>query len=281
MSVVVCNPFLIPISLSYQARDALTASPLLGLEATPQPAWYNLSDVFRAWDLFTTAAATQAETQASQAGKGAGEELVESMSYDLVNVGREALATLSNTLFARLNQSSTAKQALERGQLLLALHADADALLCTDAGFSLGQWLTKARGWGNTTDDKDFLESVTRAQPTTWMPACDPTRPLSAEAGGCGSESGLMDYANKQWGGLVSAFYSPRLQCFIDQAEEDLAAGSASLNKTAYYVRLDAQAWAFQRDIGGKRFPICWTPRGDAVQLSRQLIRKYWPTIQP
>ena len=33
--------------------------------------------------------------------------------------------------------------------------------------------------------------------------------------GTCGTRSDLADYSNKQWGGLVSGFYSPRQQCYV------------------------------------------------------------------
>lgn len=199
------------------------------------------------------------------------------VAYDIVNVGREALATLSNSLFEAMNKSTTAKQVLERGQDLLALQADANSLLCSDQSFSFGEWITMARRWGNTTEEMDFLETVARMQPTTWLPACDPT--TNPRPTGCGSTSGLMDYANKQWGGLVGAFYSERLKCYIGQAEEDFSNGQ-NVNTTAYYEKLDMQSWQFQHDIGGRQFPLCWTPVGDPIYLSRLLIEKYWPIVQ-
>ena len=115
------------------------------------------------------------------------------LSYDLVNVGRECLAKLSNQLFWKLENSASLPDVTYAAASMVALQRDADRLLCADDSFSLGRWLLEARAWGKTDDESNYFEWQARAQPTTWLPAC-PTRPTSNRtADTCGSRSDLAD----------------------------------------------------------------------------------------
>ena len=83
----------------------------------------------------------------------------------------------------------------------LAMHVD--ALLCADFGFTAGWWVAAAKKLGATAAEKRSLEWAARAQPTTWLPACDakdwPTPPGTVNdqvTGTCGSRSDLADYSN-------------------------------------------------------------------------------------
>ena len=95
----------------------------------------------------------------------------------------------------------------------------------------------------------------------------------------CGSRSDLADYSNKQWGGLISGFYSPRQQCYVEiVAKKGLPVVT---NDTDYNICIDKVGWDFQHDFGGQKFPVCGPAVvGDAVKLSRRLITKY-PTVPP
>ena len=115
------------------------------------------------------------------------------LSYDLVNVGRECLAKLSNQLFWRLENATSLPAVKSAAASMVALQRDVDRLLCADSGFSFGRWILEARAWGKTEDEASYFEWQARAQPTTWLPAC-PNRPTSNRtADTCGSRSDLAD----------------------------------------------------------------------------------------
>jgi hypothetical protein len=127
------------------------------------------------------------------------------------------------------------------------------------------------------------LEWAARAQPTTWLPACPPTEwptpsgnVSNQVTGTCGTRSDLADYSNKQWGGLISGFYSPRQQCYVKLVQSQ---GSTSSNDPAYNKCLDKVAWDFQHDFGGIKTPICGGGDGgvvgDPVAISLKLLQKY------
>ena len=51
---------------------------------------------------------------------------------------------------------------------MLDLTADLDRILLTDKHFLMADWITAARQFGNTSDERLWLEWNARAQVTTW-----------------------------------------------------------------------------------------------------------------
>lgn len=248
------------------ASDGITSYPLAEQEGVaPIPDWYNTSVLWYSWGQLVN------EWQPSSSATPA--------HFDLVNLGRECLAKLSNSIFWKLDKATTVQEVSSAGQAMLELQVDIDKLLCANGGFSLGQWLTSARLWGgNDTDLSDYMEWSARSQVTSWLPACEVRPTSNTTMDVCGSRSDLNDYANKQWGGLVASFHTGRIQCFVSQAASDFARG-APLDYYAYNKCLDDWTWTWQHDFGGKLYPICWEPTGDAIAISKELLEKYSPLL--
>lgn len=85
----------------------------------------------------------------------------------------------------------------EHSLALLQLLSDLDELLSSNDGFLLGPWLESAKSWGVTDSEKQLLEWNARLQITLWGETPQGITELS-------------DYANREWGGLVSSFYKAR-----------------------------------------------------------------------
>ena len=201
------------------ASDGLTSYPI-GAEQEgvgPQPAWYDEDKVWGVWTTLIELAAAL----------GGDERIPTTLRYDIVNVGRECLAKRSNALFAALEAAGqrggggSAAAVRSASEAMGALQRDADALLSTDAAFSLGRWVGAARASlpGASAEQKQWLAWQARAQVTTWLPACAPDvapgwPSSNTTKGSCGSRSDLADYANKQWGGLIETFYAERMACY-------------------------------------------------------------------
>jgi alpha-N-acetylglucosaminidase len=241
-----------------------------GDEEDVQPLWYDIAEVFRAWKLLTdTAKRFEKET------------MPETLMYDIVNVGREYLAKVSNAKFSALANATSAAAVAKAGADLNEISDDVDELLCTDFGFRASWWIDAAVKLGTTADEKRSLEWAARAQPTTWLPACDekswptPSGNVSNQVTGtCGTRSDLADYSNKQWGGLIKNFYSPRQQCYVQLvAQRGLPVSTADAD---YNKCLDKVAWDFQHDFGAKQLPLC-PKSGDATTISTALQAKYSP----
>ena len=282
------------------ASDGLTSYPV-GAEqehVAPQPSWYNESKLWEVWSLLTDLASEHVGRDSAQNGNDGHAKtatpvaLPSTLSYDLVNVGRECLAKFSNQLFQtleaagrRVNSHNSA--AVHSSSARMAqLQTDADSLLRTDAAFSLTRWVSsaqscsRARG-GDETASKWFAWQA-RSQVTTWLPACDPNTPpgwpsSNTTKGVCGARSDLADYANKQWGGLVASYYRDRMACYEASRNSSLPTGIFSLNVTAYNVCIDRVSWLFQRSSVGENGAWPWVSGEDPVGLSQRLIAKWRP----
>ena len=199
--------------------DALTSYPVGAQQehVAPKPDWYSAADMQKAWRLLLTVAEKR---------KG---ELSTTLRYDIVNTGREVLAKISNRLFNATTAATNAVELAAAMAPMMEILEDADELLCTDNGFSIAEWISMARAWGDTAEGKDDLEWAARVQPTTWLPAC----PLAAQPTSnrthsiCGARSDLADYSNKQWGGLVNGYYRGRYECYNTSVSKAFASGGS------------------------------------------------------
>ena len=228
-----------------------------------------LCDVFHAWESLGLA---QQETSFFTGDSN------ETFRYDLINVAREVLAQLSTP--AALNFSdSTKRQVLDQDELVstgmfyIELLNDIDKLVATDVGFLLGPWLESSKKWGakgandcysailDGSDCQKFYEWNARTQITTW----NPTPKNSPKILG-----GPVDYASKQWSGLIQDYYARRANILLGQALHDQAAGK-SLNQTET-DRLFAQH-AYEWTTSTKKYPS--SVRGDAFEIAREMYLKY------
>jgi alpha-N-acetylglucosaminidase len=231
-------PLLSPPHLIAEANATHTATP-----ATP------------AWD-FDSALLTDAAAQLL-ASSGA---LQQSAAYrfDLVNVHRELLQSLSSAMIRDVSAAYVARDAhaLDRsGARLLALLDDLDTLCGSDPNFLLGRWIRDARSWSATPAEADYYERNARTIVSIWMPW---------------KTGGLRDYAAKAWNGMFRTYYRPRWALLITHLQQSLRAGSP-FDPAAYDAALrDLDfAWTLNRS----RHPT--EPTTDPVRTSRAMLAKY------
>mmetsp|Transcript_3055 Transcript_3055/g.4692 ORF Transcript_3055/g.4692 Transcript_3055/m.4692 type:complete len:989 (-) Transcript_3055:215-3181(-) len=291
-----------------KAREGLTVLPLGGGEDQPQHEWYELSKALSAWkmlvkgslsiisnqeqhrrgksrrksgssssnDLHSSSASSTSSSSSSSPPRSV---FPSTLNYDIVNVGREVLAKVSTRMFFHMTNATTPSAVNSTGQKLLDIQRDADELLCSDPGFRVAEWISQAtsmadvlieegRGRESSSsssridDIRRYFELNARSQPTTWEP----------QQKGSTQLTGIVDYANKHWGGLVGSFYRGRTKCYIDQYMEDFCGGdddscspmdiagegtSASFNKTSYIKRVAEWSYQWTHDFGARRYPLC------------------------
>eukprot|EP00440_Ansanella_granifera_P043240 gb/GFBE01046875.1/.p1 GENE.gb/GFBE01046875.1/~~gb/GFBE01046875.1/.p1 ORF type:complete len:807 (+),score=163.64 gb/GFBE01046875.1/:1-2421(+) len=211
----------------------------------------------------------------------------EPFRYDLINLGRDVLARLSTPLSIDFHAAAlpsagasgavpSAKEVTRTGDLYLQLLADLDKLVGTDQAFLLGSWLSMARRFGKNSSDcsvvglpaiascEDFYEWNARVQITTW----NPTMPGDVKI-----PDGPVDYANKQWSGLISGYYAARAARLQRLALDAAAAGKAveAAAVDSAFAALAAQ-WTTAFDV---RYPE--SPEDDARGVSWEMLRKYEP----
>ncbi|MFF8639644.1 alpha-N-acetylglucosaminidase [Streptomyces sp. NPDC015345] len=136
--------------------------------------------------------------------------------YDLVDVARQALAHRSRQLLPQL------RTAYRRGDqetfralstLWLRLMRLSDEVTGTDPAFLLGPWIEAARRMGTQEAERAEFERTAKVLITVWGDRA------TADGGR------LHEYGNREWHGLMSDFYVPRWQKWLDELADALATG--------------------------------------------------------
>jgi len=208
---------------------------------------YDVPTLLRAW---------QALTECS----GELEDLA-TYQHDLVDVARQVLMDLSNVFYADMLDAYHAHDREAFGEAagrFRQLIRDVDALLATRREFLLGMWIADARRWGQTEQEKRHYEWNARNQITLWGPR----------------DGVLHEYARKEWAGLLTGFYLPRWDMFIERIDRALATGAAF---DADAFGQDVRAWEEAWTHGTETYAA--EPVGDAVAEARRALEQYGPMV--
>ncbi|BCM92706.1 hypothetical protein IAD21_04588 [Abditibacteriota bacterium] len=176
--------------------------------------------------------------------------------YDLADVSRQVLANYATRLHNQIVEAFNARDASKTrrlGEQMLKLVGDMDELAGTRREWLLGTWLHDARQWGSTTAEKDLAEQNARTLLTTW------TNPQSH-----------LDYANREWNGLLSGFYRQRWQMWVTALNDSLAQNQP-LDEKALTQKI--QAWEYQWQRQHEAYAT--QPKGDTIAISRRLFAEW------
>jgi hypothetical protein len=181
--------------------------------------------------------------------------------YDVADVGRQVLADLGTHYHKAIIQAFNAKDTAKLRSLSdkqLGLLRDMDELAGTRKEFLLGVWIADARAWGETPEEKNLCEWNARTLLTTW------TVPQSH-----------IDYANRQWNGLLGDYYFNRWKMWLDalndSANPDVTGQDKNFNQEA--VRKKIQDWEYAWTHQTNSFPA--QPSGDTIAIAQKLLARY------
>lgn len=195
--------------------------------------------------------------------------------FDVVDVQRQIMSNLGqqiNKAAAAAYKAGDMVGFKKHSERFLALLLDVDALLATRTEWNFDQWVTDARRWGTTPEEKDLLERDATALVTYW-----------------GFTEGYMcqqfDYSWREWAGLIRRYYYPRWKMFYEMLERSVAAGKpytdagAKMNHgreafrgNAFYDGLADWEIAF---VATPKTDIDPAPKGDEVDMAGRMFRKY------
>lgn len=181
-----------------------------------------------------------------------------SFQYDLVDLTRQILANYSNELQEQYRKAFNNKDFnthLSIKKEFIELIDDMDKMMSTRKEFMLGSWVEAARRWGTSDAEKDLYEINARNLLTLWH----------------GPEHrNLDDYACRQWGGLLKKYYKIRWIKFFDYTENCLLENKDP-DMDQFYANLRNWQWEWIH----QKAQHALTPQGDAIELSKQLYKKY------
>lgn len=191
----------------------------------------------------------------------AGEHRHSTYEYDVVNIGRQVLGNYFGKLRDEFAEAYSRKQLpllKQKGAEMKQLLRDVDTLLSTQSSFLLGKWIEDARSLGIDEASKNYYEENARTIVSTWGD----------------KDQSLNDYANRTWGGLVSGYYAPRWEMFIDEVIRSVS-NKQPFNADAFHQRVTQ----FEIDWvkSHERYPS--EPVGNAVEIATLLMNKYKDSI--
>lgn len=191
----------------------------------------------------------------------AGEHRHSTYEYDVVNIGRQVLGNYFGKLRDEFAEAYSRKQLpllKQKGAEMKQLLRDVNTLLSTQSSFLLGKWIEDARSLGIDEASKNYYEENARTIVSTWGD----------------KDQSLNDYANRTWGGLVSGYYAPRWEMFIDEVIRSVS-NKQPFNADAFHQRVTQ----FEIDWvkSHERYPS--EPVGNAVEIATLLMNKYKDSI--
>ena len=153
--------------------------------------------------------------------------------FDLANTRRQVIddrALVVRGKFADAYKAGDRKAMLAARDEFLGLTDELISIVRTRREFSLGDWISDARNWGTTPEEKDYFEMNARTIITVWGDSYD-----------------LSDYANRDWDGLVETFYKVRWQMFFDAVLAAFDAGEEFVDhKSGRAQQFDREIWDFE-----------------------------------
>ena len=203
------------------------------------------------YDLRTFSGALGALRQVNPALRGSS-----AYRYDLVDVARQTLANHSRVL---LPQIHAAYGGADRGEFRKLTHQwleEIDALnrvVATEPALLLGRWVSGARAAGANAAEERQLEFDACSLLVEWGPAAS-------------WSSGVHDYANREWNGLLD-YYHARWAAYF-------AALEAALDAKEPMREID---WfAMDQDWAQQRHTLATEAQGDAYAVIHALYGTGW-----
>lgn len=132
---------------------------------------------------------------------------------------------------------------------------DLDDILQTNENFLLGKWLQSAKDLGTNELEEQVYEFNARNQITTWGPTGQ-----------------IVDYAMKQWAGIVRDFCLPRWALFFDELNESLSKKIPKFNNNKCKQKIFKEIEE-PFGVANKEYPI--EAIGDTFQIARNILRKW------
>ena len=152
------------------------------------------------------------------------------LAFDRANTRRQVLGNMSGPAFERFEE---AYKASDRDGMVaardnfLALMDSLTVVLKSRPEFSMDRWVEGARSWGVNEEQKEYYATNARTIVTVW-----------------GDTPSLLDYAAREFDGLMEDFYKPRWQMFFDEV-------IAAFDEKRPIANLSDRLWDFECSYAG------------------------------
>lgn len=193
--------------------------------------------------------------------------------FDIIDVQRQVMSNLGQEIHKKTAEAFRKKDKAAfvlHSKRFLDLLKDTDVLLRTRTEFNFDKWLTDARAWGNTKDEKDLYERAASSLVTIWGGQTDVRQ---------------FDYSWREWTGLIEGYYLQRWSQFYamlqehldkgtnyDEAVAKMDLGRQAFRANDFYSKLADWELAFTERPDKVRTPIT---TGDEIKIASVMYKKY------
>lgn len=182
----------------------------------------------------------------------------ELFKHDLVDLTRQFIQNKIDLIYPQIKSAFVAKdidQLKKVQQNFESLLTDLDDLLQTNDQFLLGKWLTSAKGLATNQLEEQMYEYNARNQITTWGPNGE-----------------IVDYAHKQWAGIVRDYCLPRWQLLFSELKNSIENNNGKFSDSKCRQKIYKQVEE-PFTVANKLYND--EADGDAIDLSRKIFEKY------
>lgn len=208
-------------------------------------AWYNTSMIFEALNQFLTGSY---DIQTSKL-----------FEHDVVDVARQFLQDTIESCYMEMiiaYQNNEPKHFGLMSEKIVEILHDLDKLLGSSDDFLLGKWLAAAKNLSTNHAERQLFEINARNQITIWGP-----------------NGQIVDYAMKQWSGMILDYCLPRWLLFFDDCQESLLANK-SFPMTKWRRKVFQQI-EHPFTVANKMYPT--NAVGDSIQIARNILDRWNP----
>lgn len=181
--------------------------------------------------------------------------------FDVVNLTRQMLANRFDELkgsYAEAYAAGERESMRELSAEMIQIIQDIDDITGTQSYFLVGKWISDARSWGVSEEEKDYFERNARNLITTWSDA----------------DMLLNDYASRQWNGLLGSLYRQRWEMFFSAVEACMDKGEEW--DDAHYQSFSDAVTALERSWWAEcPGTFSSVPVGESRKMARDLFLKY------
>ncbi|XP_014210831.1 alpha-N-acetylglucosaminidase [Copidosoma floridanum] len=205
--------------------------------------WYDLKDFLRIWRNFVT---VSNETASSELFK-----------HDIVDLSRQALQITADFIYEDIRQAYKLQNVTllqSASKQLLSLYEDLEEILASSPDFLLGRWLESAKSVASSDVERANFEFNARNQITLWGPKGE-----------------IVDYANKQWSGVVKDYFGPRWARYLVELCRSLMNHEALDSTRVRQIIFNEIELPFS--YANKSYPT--EPTGDSIKIAMRIYNKW------
>lgn len=182
----------------------------------------------------------------------------ELFKHDLVDITRQFIQNKIELLYPKIQITFAAKEldALKTVQnVFVSMLIDLDDILQTNEKFLLGKWIESAKMLATNQLEELSYEYNARNQITIWGPKGE-----------------IVDYAYKQWAGIVRDYCLPRWEVLFFELEHSIKYENGKFNDSKCGIKIFKQVEE-PFTVSNKEYSTVGD--GDAIGRSRKILQKW------